>query len=57
MRPPTRPCPRLSRRGLGKLYAMIGRHAEARARLSAAVESYRAMAMTLWLPETQVALA
>ncbi len=43
--------------GLGKLYATIGRHAEARAELSAAVELYRAMDMTFWLPEAEEALA
>ena len=32
--------------GLGTLYATIGRRAEARAELSAAVELYRAMEMT-----------
>jgi class 3 adenylate cyclase/tetratricopeptide (TPR) repeat protein len=42
---------------LGKLYAIIGRHAEARAALSAAVELYRAMEMTLWLPQAEAALA
>ena len=43
--------------GLGKLYAKIGRHAKARAELSAAVELYRAMEMTLWLPEAEAVLA
>lgn len=43
--------------GLGKLYAAHGRHAEAGAVLSAAVESYRAMEMTLWLPQAQAMLA
>jgi tetratricopeptide (TPR) repeat protein len=44
-------------RGLGKLYAKVGRRAEARAALSAAVELYRAMEMTLWLPQAEAALA
>jgi len=44
-------------RGLGKLYATIGRRPEARAELSAAIELYRAMEMTLWLPEAKAALA
>ena len=43
--------------GLGKLSATSGRHAEARAELSAAVELYRAMEMTFWLPQTEAALA
>jgi tetratricopeptide (TPR) repeat protein len=42
---------------LGKLYAKSGRRAEARAALSAAVELYRAMEMTLWLPQAEAALA
>jgi tetratricopeptide (TPR) repeat protein len=44
-------------RGLGTLYAKIGRRAEASAELSTAIELYRAMDMTLWLPETEAALA
>jgi tetratricopeptide (TPR) repeat protein len=44
-------------RSLGKIYATIGRHAEARAELSTAIELYRAMAMTFWLPEAEAALA
>jgi tetratricopeptide (TPR) repeat protein len=43
--------------GLGKLYAKLGRRAEARAELSAAVELYRAMKMTFWLPQAEAALA
>ncbi|MGH8068064.1 MAG: AAA family ATPase [Candidatus Entotheonellia bacterium] len=43
--------------GLGTLYATIGRCAEARAELSAASELYRAMEMTFWLPQAEVALA
>jgi class 3 adenylate cyclase/tetratricopeptide (TPR) repeat protein len=43
--------------GLGKLYAKIGRHAEARTELSAAIQLYRAMEMTFWLPEAERALA
>jgi predicted ATPase/class 3 adenylate cyclase len=42
---------------LGKLYATIGRRTEARVELSAAVELYRAMEMTFWLPQTEAALA
>jgi tetratricopeptide (TPR) repeat protein len=43
--------------GLGKLYAAIGRCDDARAELSAAIELYRAMDMTFWLPEAEAALA
>jgi class 3 adenylate cyclase len=43
--------------GLGKFYATSGRRAEARAALSAAVELYRAMEMTFWLPQAEAALA
>jgi tetratricopeptide (TPR) repeat protein len=42
---------------LGTLYAKIGRRAEAHAALSAAVELYRAMEMTYWLPQVEAALA
>jgi tetratricopeptide (TPR) repeat protein len=45
------------RLGLGKLYAKSGRRAEACAELSAAVDLYRAMEMTFWLPEAEAALA
>jgi tetratricopeptide (TPR) repeat protein len=44
-------------RSLGKLYATIGRRAEARAELDTAIELYRAMEMTLWLPEAEAAVA
>jgi tetratricopeptide (TPR) repeat protein len=43
--------------GLGTLYATIGHRAEARAELSAAIELYRAMEMTFWLPQAEAALA
>jgi len=43
--------------GLGTLYGTIGRVEQARAELSAAVELYRVMEMTLWLPRTEAALA
>ncbi|HXH09082.1 MAG TPA: adenylate/guanylate cyclase domain-containing protein [Alphaproteobacteria bacterium] len=42
--------------GLGKLYTTIGRRAEASAELSAAIELYRAMEMTLWLTPAESAL-
>jgi tetratricopeptide (TPR) repeat protein len=43
--------------GLGMLYAKIGRGAEAHPELFAAIELYRAMDMTFWLPSTEAALA
>jgi tetratricopeptide (TPR) repeat protein len=43
--------------GLGRLYAQTGRAAQARAVLSAAIDLYRAMDMTLWLPQAEAALA
>ena len=52
-----RPLQAHCRRGLGTLYAMIGRRAEARTALSAAIELYRAMDMTFWLPQAEAALA
>jgi tetratricopeptide (TPR) repeat protein len=42
---------------LGTLYATIGRRAEARAELDSAIKLYRAMEMTLWLPEAEAVLA
>ena len=44
-------------RGLGRLYLQVGQSEQARAELSAAIELYRAMDMTFWLPETEAALA
>jgi class 3 adenylate cyclase/tetratricopeptide (TPR) repeat protein len=44
------------RLGLGKLYATIGRRAEAGAELSVALELYRAMEMTFWLSQAEAAL-
>jgi tetratricopeptide (TPR) repeat protein len=43
--------------GLGKFYAAIGRRAAARVELSTAVELYRAMEMTFWLPQAEAMLA
>ena len=43
-------------RSLGTLYATIGQWAQARAALALAVEMYRGMEMTFWLPETEAAL-
>ena len=44
-------------RGLGLLYAAIGQREQARAELATAVEMYRGMEMTFWLPQTEAALA
>ena len=44
-------------RGLGTLYAKIGRLEQARAELSTAIDLYRAMEMTFWLPQAEAALA
>jgi len=44
-------------RGLGTLYAATGQWEQARAELSTAIEMYRAMEMTFWLPQAEVALA
>jgi len=44
-------------RGLGTLYFKTGRREEARTELTAAIELYRAMAMTFWLPQAEAALA
>jgi tetratricopeptide (TPR) repeat protein len=43
--------------GLGTLYVKAGRREQARAELSAAIELYRAMDMTFWLPQVEAALA
>ena len=43
--------------GLGTLYRQTGRDALARAALSTAIEMYRAMDMTFWLPAAEAALA
>jgi predicted ATPase/class 3 adenylate cyclase len=43
--------------GLGTLYAKTGQQEQAHAELSTAIEMYRAMDMTFWLPETEAALA
>ena len=40
-------------RGLGMLYATTGQRQQARAALAAAIDLYRAMDMTFWLPQTQ----
>jgi class 3 adenylate cyclase/tetratricopeptide (TPR) repeat protein len=43
--------------GLGTLYATTGRHEQARAELSAAIELYNAMEMQFWLPQAEATLA
>jgi class 3 adenylate cyclase/tetratricopeptide (TPR) repeat protein len=43
--------------GLGTLYAKNGQREQARAELSTAIELYRAMEMTFWLPQAEAALA
>jgi tetratricopeptide (TPR) repeat protein len=43
--------------GLGTLYARIDRREQACTELSAAIDLYRAMDMTFWLPQTEAALA
>ena len=43
--------------GLGTLYARSGQREQARTALSTAIELYRAMEMTLWLPQAEAALA
>jgi hypothetical protein len=44
-------------RGLGLLDAATGQREPARRTLSTALEMYRAMGMTFWLPQTEAALA
>ena len=43
--------------GLGTLYATTGQRPQARAALSTAIDLYRAMDMTYWLPQAEAALA
>lgn len=52
-----RPLQAHCRRGLGKLYSQIGESERARIELSMAIEMYRDMEMTFWLPETEAALS
>ena len=42
--------------GLSTLYARIGRREPARAELCAAIELYRDMHMTFWLPQAEASL-
>jgi tetratricopeptide (TPR) repeat protein len=43
--------------GLGTLYATTGQREQARVALAAAIDLYRAMDMTFWLPQAEAALA
>jgi tetratricopeptide (TPR) repeat protein len=43
--------------GLGTLYVRTGEREQAHAELSAAIDLYRAMDMTFWLPQAETALA
>jgi len=43
--------------GLGTLYAKIGRSEQAHIELTTAIDLYRAMEMTFWLPQVEAALA
>jgi tetratricopeptide (TPR) repeat protein len=43
--------------GLGGLYIKAAQREQARAELSAAIELYRAMEMTFWLPQVEAAMA
>jgi tetratricopeptide (TPR) repeat protein len=43
--------------GLGTLYAKLGQREQARVELSSAIVLYRAMEMTLWLPQAEATLA
>jgi len=43
--------------GLGTLYARRGQGEQARPELATAIEMYRAMDMTFWLPQAEVVLA
>jgi hypothetical protein len=43
--------------GLGALYARTDQREQAHAELSVAIDLYRAMEMTFWLPQAEAALA
>jgi hypothetical protein len=42
---------------LGTLYGKVGRQDQVRTELSTAIELYRSMAMTFWLPQAEAVLA
>jgi tetratricopeptide (TPR) repeat protein len=52
-----RPLQAHCQRGLGTLYARQGQRQQARAALATAIDLYRDMEMTFWLPQTEEALA
>ena len=52
-----RPLQAHGHRGLGTLYAMTARREQAHTELSTAIDLYRSMEMTFWLPEAEAALA
>jgi tetratricopeptide (TPR) repeat protein len=52
-----RPLQAHCRFGLGTLYSKMGRREQARAELSIAIELYRTMDMTFWLPQAETMLA
>ena len=52
-----RPLQAHCRRGVGMLYAQFGQREQARTALATAIDLYRAMEMTFWLPQTEAALA
>ena len=43
--------------GLGRLYSQTSRSAQAHTTLATAIDLYRAMDMTFWLPQDEAALA
>jgi len=43
--------------GLGTLYAKSDQREQARTQLSAAIDLYRTMEMTFWLPQAEATLA
>jgi uncharacterized protein HemY len=43
--------------GLGTLYGKVGQWQQARVHLSTAIDLYRAMEMTFWLPQAEALLA
>jgi tetratricopeptide (TPR) repeat protein len=53
----TRPLAAHCHLGLGTLYTKIGRREQARAELATAIDLYRAMDMTCWLPQAEASMA
>ena len=52
-----RPLQAHCQRGLGTLYARQGQRQQAHAALATAIDLYRDMEMTFWLPQAEAALA